>query len=1289
MTSARQSLIITGCGFLLVLLLGLSAVAAAGQSLYSDFEIKVVSDNHLRVSYKPQLSSDFLNLGRGSLIQIGDKKVWGRTFLVSVPPDGEIEYTADYGQAATVNIPTDSSHYLADDNSLVSQVSVFEARRHRLVSIGIFPQRVENGRLAIYDNFVIDIQITQKQPSAEIPERLTRLDSVLAMTVINPDQFFRFGTKPSSVSSLKKKVALEDAAQWAKVTVSESGITKISGSALQQAGINLVGQASDSIRMFYCGSEAPSLDPSAAEPELYQIGIDVEDGGDGQFDAADYILFYAQALNHYKYTSSNIHPTYVYNPYNDHNVYWLAIGGGADPAPLRWASVEGGLSDSPDYILTSVYQHLRVEQNHLVKSDDHFTWYWSSSSTVNTSVNLPNACPGDSIGIELGALCNYSNSRIRLNNILMSKYASYGTWYWDKTGAAVPGLNSLTIELSKGSYSTPYLDYLNVIYSMELRYQGSQMAFNSYGYSGTLEYRIRGLNSAGFVLDVTDTDNPKLITGVEISNDTARFQGMISSGEVAQFVVYASNNTHVPSAVVKFDLGQLRSDLTQYDCLVISPRSFQSALQNYVDYRQEQGTHRVKFVALEDIYNDFGFGLESPMAIRNYLHFAYDNYEKPSPSAVILAGDGTYDYLDNSGLHTSSYVPPFIQAQDEYSGDDNYVYFGRFLWLDSDSSWVYAGDEGWDMMIARWPVRSSAEIAAYISKLKGYESTETQGIWRSRITYVADDEFKGEYIDNEIVHTAQAETLAVMHTPNDFVKQKIYSTDYSFASSGEKPAVNDAIVRAINEGTLIINYIGHGNPNVWADEHIFKKESDLARLKNVDKLATVLVVSCSIGMFDSPSEEGMAEMLFRQQGGAIVIASAIGVVFWPDNSYFIYDLYDDLFGNRHNVPEAVFAAKMLHQYSGDASVIRNDVAYVIFGDPLMKSGLPEYRIEMAPLADSTLVPLDSFGFTGRAVNADGDIVPLDGNIDIAVYDAPTVKHHYLGIDYSLGGPTIFRGSVEAKNGFFESSFIVPLDIDYGGQAAQIAGYGAFGASAGIGGLDSLKIADTATALVTDNEGPLIECSFSEVPDFVSGDRIPDRATLVAKLSDRSGINLTSSLGHRIELTLDNDNNTTMNLTDKFTYNAGSCRAGELQFTLPSLTPDRHTFRLRVWDNANNPSSAEFEATPSQIGRIAISGMMNYPNPMEEKTEFFFDLSESSESVELQIFTLSGRLIKEFRTTSAVVGHNRLFYWDGRDKDGDRVAEGIYIYKLTAKGRTVSGRSGDNKAEAFGKLILLN
>ena len=241
----------------------------------------------------------------------------------------------------------------------------------------------------------------------------------------------------------------------------------------------------------------------------------------------------------------------------------------------------------------------------------------------------------------------------------------------------------------------------------------------------------------------------------------------------------------------------------------------------------------------------------------------------------------------------------------------------------------------------------------------------------------------------------------------------------------------------------------------------------------------------------------------------------------------------------------------------------------------------------------------------------------------------------------------------------------------------------------IGSLDSLEIADQVSQ-TDDDSGPLLEYAIEDYPDFITGDRIPANATLIVDISDSSGINLTGGLAHRIEITFDNDNNSTLNLTDLFEYNPGDYQSGSLEFTLPDLTPERHLFRIRAWDNANNPAVVEFEATPSEIGRLVVANVMNYPNPMEEATEFFFDLSESAESAELKIFTLAGRLIKTFREERPIVGHNRLFHWDGRDADGDRVAQGVYIFKLIIMGRVASDRSSaDNVVEAFGKLVLLN
>jgi len=91
-------------------------------------------------------------------------------------------------------------------------------------------------------------------------------------------------------------------------------------------------------------------------------------------------------------------------------------------------------------------------------------------------------------------------------------------------------------------------------------------------------------------------------------------------------------------------------------------------------------------------------------------------------------------------------------------------------------------------------------------------------------------------------------------------------------------------------------------------------------------------------------------------------------------------------------------------------------------------------------------------------------------------------------------------------------------------------------------------------------------------------------------------------------------------------------------------------------------------------------VFNYPNPFARETEFTFRHNQpASLSVALKIYTVAGRLINSFETITG----GDLFVripWDGRDRDGDEVANGVYLYKIVA--RTLDGRYS---SESLGKL----
>jgi hypothetical protein len=95
------------------------------------------------------------------------------------------------------------------------------------------------------------------------------------------------------------------------------------------------------------------------------------------------------------------------------------------------------------------------------------------------------------------------------------------------------------------------------------------------------------------------------------------------------------------------------------------------------------------------------------------------------------------------------------------------------------------------------------------------------------------------------------------------------------------------------------------------------------------------------------------------------------------------------------------------------------------------------------------------------------------------------------------------------------------------------------------------------------------------------------------------------------------------------------------------------------------------------GEFALRNVGTYPNPFDEFTTFSYQLTGPADDVLIQIFTVSGRLVHEIRAPQAL-GYSQLA-WDGLDLDHDEVGNGVYIYKVTARG-------GGEKEEFTGRIV---
>ncbi len=234
--------------------------------------------------------------------------------------------------------------------------------------------------------------------------------------------------------------------------------------------------------------------------------------------------------------------------------------------------------------------------------------------------------------------------------------------------------------------------------------------------------------------------------------------------------------------------------------------------------------------------------------------------------------------------------------------------------------------------------------------------------------------------------------------------------------------------------------------------------------------------------------------------------------------------------------------------------------------------------------------------------------------------------------------------------------------------------------------DAIGYADTllfmgSSSDISDAEGPEIKLFFDGQEDFRDGDMVKKNTILIARLFDDNGINLTQEVGHKIEITIDDQQ--ARDITSFFAYDRNSYAGGQLAYHLDDQSSGRHHLKLQAWDNLNNPTVSEIDFNVVDEEGLVLQNVVNYPNPFSDQTNFTFQLLGTSldTEIKIKIYTITGRLIKTFDYLAPPVDGFNYYPWDGRDDDGDIIANGVYLYKVIVK-------NTDQQLEMIEKLVVL-
>lgn len=1114
-----------------------------------------------------------------------------------------------------------------------------------------------------------------------------------------------------NASSSAAKVVDSPLAQgeWYSVEVKEAGIYKLDQAFFTAAGIpgTAIGNI-NSVRVFgHGGGELPeSLSGPRPAPMEEITRLVVDRNNNGVMESGDFVLFYGSGTRGWRYNPSQRAFSHTINHYTETNKYLITFGGtgrGRDMETVASASEPGAYR--PTDFQGKVFLEQELNKDQLTSGRQ---WWGQLFDNFNTSFVYTTPLPGVDESkpvrynvVVLSRSANVDTFRIQENNQNLGNVLtfsvnldpqSFGDYFYRSPVASFTRTgtypnNRSVLRFTFGAINQAakgWLDWFEIFYRQRFEAQNDFLLFTSPDTTAVVEYTVTAMSSRDvYAFDVSDHKNVRSISGLTFDPAVVslfRFQSSHHGGGVREFAAVGPNGFKTPTGAKKVTNSNLLGTSGGAEFIILAPQEFLAEANRLKAHRESRDQLSTLVVDVEHVYNEFASGLADPTAIRDFLRHSYTTWTT-RPRYVLLFGGANFDYKNIRG-EDRNWIPPYESLESihqiaTYTSDD------YFAFLTPNTQRIA-------LAIGRLPVRSVQQARDIVDKIIAYETNAAFEPWRNRVTFVGDDGLTST-ADEGSIHTSQADVVAQSYTPASFQRDKIYLIEYptiNTSTGRRKPAVNQAIIEAINRGTLVLNYTGHGNPSQWAHENVFSKGDDFPQIKNEGRPFLVVAATCDYARFDDPKVESAGELLLlMKNAGAIATVTAARVVYSGENFELNKTFFSNLFkrdgqGRSPRLGDAFWATKQVHN-------TLNDIKHHLLGDPTLRLAAPRSLVSIdtinnEPAVRALFLPtLGTVRMNGTVRNADSSHSPdFNGRALLEVFDSRrrVVVPEWGNYQFEVNGSLLYRGEITVSNGRYQAAFPIPKDVSYDGNRARIAMYGWSSSSDGAGFFENVFISGTAPAS-TDTLGPELTIRFEDA-SFRPGDVISPDPLLIVDLSDESGINTsTAGIGHRLEAVLNGSQ--AYDLTGSYRGNLDTYQSGQVRHQLSALPEGRHTILVKAWDIHNNSSQAETYFEVRSSSTLSIYNVFNYPNPFSRTTSFTFQRASTDPvDVEIRIYTIAGRVIHSLESSS-VVDRFVQIPWDGRDRDGNEIANGVYLYKVIARALDRSSTS-----EVLGRLSVL-
>lgn len=937
-------------------------------------------------------------------------------------------------------------------------------RDYRLMALQVFPLQLTPDGVKFYRKLKVKIRFfgvrSQRAgsgvPSVSLSTAERRIFSRLALNGNRVDQIAPAVSRP--VSPPNRTLGQTAVENQAKIFVNQRGIYHITGQDLKDADINIDNIDPRTLKLTNKGND---------------IHILVVGDQDQKFDPDDYFEFWGEKNEK---TFLNDFSDVYNDPFSDENVYWLSWGG---TPGVRMVEESGAIvqtnpslyNPAPFYPFTAhaekdgKFERLGYGNTHnLTYKQD--SWFFDSGVQAigkkSYPINLiyPDSSSFNPVDVTIkmtGKSQTSHHAMVWLNQQLVGETTN--DWFLQNvyTLKTNPNTSLWPADLKHGEneleIQMPFLasgdksDYVLFNWA-DITYDRQYKAYNNYinfsrpspsviNYPNITLFQFEITNFTRSDIEIYKKGLSKIVNfGLEAQSAGNHprfkiiFQDEILSDEV-EYIAMTSDHKLKPVRIEPdepFDPQnpslRLKDPSNSADYLIITHPKFYKRAQNYAEYRRQQGLN-VVMVNVDDIYDEFNYGIKSPLAIQSFLKYAFYNWDRSHRlKYVLLLGDANFNYKSHSSTF-EDFVPTFFFQTKKFGA----------VASDFPYSLIVGDDYIPDLFVGRIPVMTNGDISIILDKLQEYEQNPIIGPWRNQALFVSGNDrstyefssyvFNAFKIPRRPAFRSQNQRVINMLLPKHYTAFKLNTVKDDSVQYDPNFGGTTDLIDYLDNGVNFMTFLGHGGGAIWADVQLLNLR-DIDRLNNKGKYPFVASMTCFTGAFDNPGNPGLAQkLLLTRDKGAIGLIASSGLG-WVANDYaMLWNVMQELFSTNLSIGEAISIAKIDYFNTGQYitqdtlvpgnfwghSSIKFDMIhqYNLLGDPYTFLKSPRQNVQ---------------------INVDKSL-PLPGDtINVQIVAPFTAAEGYFELTNG-DNDVVFREPIFLTGGQLTRQVVIPADFPMG------------------------------------------------------------------------------------------------------------------------------------------------------------------------------------------------------------------------------------------------------------------